>query len=167
MNWFPPTFDSAEWLPGSPWVPSVGGSGCPSGCCQTGALSEIRAPLLLGCSHCFCYVRMRNIFVSETLFSPSLKVWLRLSSTARECAGSEPGAILRHFSKKLVSCICFCVRCGPALIPLLTSCSLVAATDLSTHSYPSSSDEAVFCVQPIPRITVSYQWMIIASIICK
>lgn len=101
MNWFPPTFDSAEWLPGSPLVPSVGGSGCPSECCQTGALSEIRAPLLLGCSRCFCYAKMRNIFVSEMLFSPLLKVWLRLSSTAREPAGFEPRAILLNSSKKI------------------------------------------------------------------
>lgn len=46
---------------------------------------------------------MRNIFVSEMLFCPSLKVWLRLSSTAREPAGTEPKAVLLHSSKELVA----------------------------------------------------------------
>lgn len=166
MNWFPPTFDSAEWLPGSPLVPSVGGSGCPSGCCQTGALSEIHAPLLLGCSHCFCYAKMRNSSVSVMLFRPSLKVWLRLSSVAREPAGSEPGAILLNFSKKLVSCVCSWVRRGIGPGSHQTSWSyLVVVTDLASQSYPSGSGEAVFYVQTRPGITVSYQWMIVANII--
>lgn len=37
------------------------------------------------------------------LFCPSLKVWLRLSSTEREPAGTEPKAILLNFSKELVT----------------------------------------------------------------
>lgn len=45
---------------------------------------------------------MRNLFGSEMLFCPSLKVWLRLSSTEREPAGTEPEAILLNFSKELV-----------------------------------------------------------------
>lgn len=100
MTWLSPTCGSAGWLPGSPSAPSAAGTGCPSGCCRTGACSGIPAALPLGCSRCFCWVKMRNLFVSEMLFCASLQVWL---STEREPPGTEPKDTLLNFSKELVT----------------------------------------------------------------
>lgn len=37
------------------------------------------------------------------LFCPSLKVWLRLSSTERMPAGAEPTAVVLNFNKEVVT----------------------------------------------------------------